>query len=49
MKEFYLCEGLELSESTTADAAAAARCLGEKYEVILEPVFGAVSLEIFAS
>jgi len=41
----YLCDKFELSESTFVDAAAAARCLGEKYDVILLPtVFEALSL-----
>lgn len=40
-----LCDKFELSESTFVDAAAAARCLGEKYDVILLPtVFEALSL-----
>ena len=37
----HICEMLELSESTAAEAAAAARCFGEKYEVIFDPAFGA--------
>ena len=51
VKPIYLCDKLELSESTGTDAAAAARCLGEKYDVILlEPtVFAAFSFGTAAS
>lgn len=40
MGKSYFWEMLELSESTAADKAAAARCFGEKYDVILGPDLG---------